>query len=773
MRDDSRKIQNKIKHFALSATFLSCLITAFICIYPFFISQRQIEKQNLIFARDTTILIVDEYLSKMEQVAKQISTRTKARMLTENIINNKVDLQPNKEFLAKILKEAITSNQQLLGLKRINLTGEVLVEVGEPITTKYYSHAGKKESTQILGPFSSKKQLFVSVVTPIFSQEKQHIATDITLFDITNLRAVINTKVNNKLGSVNIGRLEGGKLNIFYPKQNIWGEAINSTPALSKQIAAYNHPQNKVILDLVIKGEKVFVAYSPLQHLPRWGVAVIIRKNVLLLSLTEKITYVVIAIVIFVLLTLWILQIILTPLSDKIIINAQALYREIENSKKELMEINCKLEKMALKDSLTNLPNRYGFKEKIEQAIGYATRNKKYLALFFIDIDNFKTINDSLGHSVGDLFLTEIASRLKQATRAEDHLARLGGDEFAIVFENINKKTDLSTVANKLKSSLSLPVTLNNKPYNCSASIGIAVYPFAGTTADQLLKNADIAMYRAKERGKNSFVFFSAELDQEIIRIKQIESALNNAIENDEFYLVYQPILNSDDRNIVQVETLIRWRNEDLQNPSPDEFITIAEQSSLIVKIGRWVLERSLQEFELLINNENFHKTKLAINVSAKQLFSKAFLSDVKSIFKTSAIKPSQVVFEITETAMIENIEQAQAVLKEVNNFGIEISLDDFGSGNTSILYLNKLSIDILKIDKAFIRDITLDENSKAIVRSIITMCRELHIKTIAEGVENPTELQFLEMHGCNMVQGYLFYKPLKLGKLIQLGGNL
>jgi diguanylate cyclase (GGDEF)-like protein/PAS domain S-box-containing protein len=425
------------------------------------------------------------------------------------------------------------------------------------------------------------------------------------------------------------------------------------------------------------------------------------------------------------------------------------------------------LEQLAHYDKLTGLPNRHSFTERLSQAVSRANRTDGKVGVMFIDLDNFKNINDTLGHEFGDSLLQYLASRLRGSIRASDYLARLGGDEFAAIFEGCQNPGYIAKLAQKVLDCTVDNVTIDRHVVQPTLSIGISVYPMGGKTVKELLKNADIAMYRAKERGKNAYEFYTEELNKKVKRIQRIEMHLSEAISRNELYLHYQPVFNVSNKKIETIEALIRWENDSLGKVSPVEFIPIAELTPLIESIGRWVFMTVIKEFASLSRLAEFSDTKLSINVSARQLSSRTFIKDIKQIF-SNAIDPSRVVFELTETAVMSDIARATQILESLCELGFSVALDDFGTGYTSLLYLKNLPINYLKIDREFIRDILDDENDKAIVEAIITLSRSLGYTCVAEGVENNKQLQFLEEHQCDLFQGFLYAKPMLMKQLIK-----
>lgn len=427
-----------------------------------------------------------------------------------------------------------------------------------------------------------------------------------------------------------------------------------------------------------------------------------------------------------------------------------------------------KLNQLALHDSLTGLPNRNSFMDYLPRAIERAKRNKALAALFYIDLDNFKQVNDSLGHKVGDDLLISVADRLIKSGRTIDFIARLGGDEFAIILEDIESTDEIGKVAQRCVEALSRPITIDGHEINTSLSLGIAVYPHGGETPDDILQHADVAMYRAKDTGKNDFAFFNEKINEQVQRHHLLETEMHKAIENKEFSVVYQPQFSSDGKEIVGVEALLRWPNEKLGYPSPGEFIPIAESSKAIHELGEWVLSKTVDDYQSLFSVMKGRELTLSVNVSAVQLSHSEFANTVHKLLSKHQRIADILVLEITETSLMRHIEQVRKTLNSLSDKGVQFALDDFGIGYSSMEYLKHLPISYLKIDQSFVRDIGKDENDMAIIRAIISLGQGLNIKTIAEGVEEKEQLQYLKQHHCDQIQGYYFAKPMPLDEVIE-----
>jgi len=420
---------------------------------------------------------------------------------------------------------------------------------------------------------------------------------------------------------------------------------------------------------------------------------------------------------------------------------------------------------MASHDNLTNLPNRTLLQNRIEQTLVHNKRRDQLAAVLFIDLDKFKIINDTLGHDVGDGLLKEVASRLVSGVRNEDTVARQGGDEFIIMLCTINHPGDAGIIAQKLISSLTQPFYIHGKELHIGASIGIAIYPDDGDSMELLLKNSDIAMYHAKESGRGNYQYFLAKMNEQAAEKQALSSDLRHAVARNELFLVYQPVVEMISGSITGMEVLLRWQHPVLGMVSPLKFIPLAEESGLILPIGEWVLRsacRQIQEWRTL----GYEVPRLAINLSAKQ-FRQITLSDtIASILQETGVESRYLGLEITESMLVQNIDEVVNTLLKLSNMGLEISIDDFGTGYSSLSYLKRFPINKLKIDKSFVDDIATHPDDAAIVKAIIAMAHGLQMKVVTEGVETQAQHDFLRQHGCEQYQGYLFSKPLPAAEI-------
>ena len=419
-----------------------------------------------------------------------------------------------------------------------------------------------------------------------------------------------------------------------------------------------------------------------------------------------------------------------------------------------------RIEYLASHDSLTNLPNREMFNGLLRRTIDAAARCQRSFAVLFIDLDRFKIINDSLGHDAGDMLLVEIGSRLRNALRSSDVVARLGGDEFVVILEEAAERHEVERIAGELLSVLSQPLQLSGHECHTTASIGIATYPFDGADMQTLTKNADMAMYLAKEDGKNGFRFFTKEIKSQSIERLTLESALRRALERDQFSLHYQPKVDMASGQITGVEALLRWNHPELGLVSPGQFIPLAEETGLIVPIGRWVLKEACAQ-NMAWQRRGLRPVTMAVNLSPRQFADPHLLHDVDEALLASGMSPVLLQLEVTESMVMRNVSRAIKVLDAIQGRGIRLAIDDFGTGYSSMSLMKQFPIDTIKIDRSFVRDLPNDSEDQAIAQAIISMGKALGMTVIAEGVETVEQQTFLRNHACDEMQGYLFSKPL------------
>lgn len=433
-------------------------------------------------------------------------------------------------------------------------------------------------------------------------------------------------------------------------------------------------------------------------------------------------------------------------------------YVAVFNDLAPLQRYEEQLKFLAAHDSLTGLPNRIQFRERCADSLARARRSAALFGVLYIDLDNFKHINDSLGHAMGDDFLRVVGQRLRAQVRATDTVARLGGDEFAILAEGIDRKEDLTGLADKVLAALSTPFRLGEVELYSSASIGIATYPHDGADVEELLKHADTAMYRAKSDGRNGYQYYAGEMNTQVVETLVMANSLRGALERGEFELHYQPIISLDSGRPEGFEALLRWRHPQLGMVMPDDFIPFAEESGIINQVGAWVLREALAEG--VFWHQRGHRMKVSVNLSARQLRHADFVHQMRSILDELGFPASYLKLEITESVIMEQYLLTRDLLAQVADMGVQLIIDDFGTGYSSLSHLKQLPIHGLKIDRLFVRDIPEDDDDTAIVRAIIALAGSLGLELVAEGVETPAQQDFLRTEGCTLAQGYLYGRP-------------
>lgn len=418
----------------------------------------------------------------------------------------------------------------------------------------------------------------------------------------------------------------------------------------------------------------------------------------------------------------------------------------------------------ATHDPLTGLPNRVLLAERGTRALAEAKSEGRSSAMLFVDLDRFKNINDAMGHQVGDRLLQNVAGRLARCVRRSDTVARQGGDEFVVLIAAFQDPADVAQVAEKILGRIAEPMTVYGKEFMITASIGISTCQAGGEDMRTLLKNADSAMYRAKQQG-NAYQFYAEHMNQHSIERVELEAALRHALERGELTLNYQPKVQTRTRRITGIECLLRWDHPTLGSVPPDQIVPLAEETGLIVPIGKWALRTACLQARQWIE-QGLPSLRIAVNLSGRQFVSATLLDDVLATIAETGMDPRRIEFEVTESVMMPDPEQAVKLLEDLKEIGVRVTIDDFGTGYSSLAYLKRLPIDCVKIDASFVRGIPLDASDIAITDTILAMAGSLGLKVVAEGVENPDQLQFLERRGCDEMQGFYFSRPLSADEM-------
>ncbi len=458
--------------------------------------------------------------------------------------------------------------------------------------------------------------------------------------------------------------------------------------------------------------------------------------------------------------------------------------KELSQAVKQVTQTKNRLRQLAYYDGLTSLPNRQLFTEQLQLLLSMSRRDESLLALLFVDLDNFKRINDSLGHAAGDILLKEVAVRLSNCLRDTDlisqnydsgvkiDVSRLGGDEFTVVLNKIDSRESAGVVAQRLVDSLQAPMLIEGQEVVITPSIGIAVAPDDADTVEDLLKRADTAMYHAKTHGKNTYSYYTNTMKSSGVGRLKLESDLRKAVERNELVLHYQPQVNIDTGEIIGAEALVRWEHPQHGLVPPGRFIPLAEEMGLIVEIGAWTMIEACRQSKLF-SKQGLELPKIAVNVSSLQ-FNPAFIELVKQVLKDSELPAHKLELELTEGVIMSNAESSVEALHELKKLGVSLSVDDFGTGYSSLSYLSRFPLDELKIDRSFVIDYDKSENNASLVTAIIAMGKSLNLRMVAEGVEDISQFNFLRDNGIQVIQGYLFSKPLPADKfttLLRRGG--
>ncbi len=460
---------------------------------------------------------------------------------------------------------------------------------------------------------------------------------------------------------------------------------------------------------------------------------------------------------------IWVLMSISSVINEK---NQISHFVVVSEDVSQLKEAHLRMEELAYVDGLTGLANRVLFRDRLEQVLKGLQRTQGEAALLYLDLDEFKRINDSMGHDAGDAVLMKVAESLRQCVRHQDTVARMGGDEFVILLTDVDGMSGASLVASKILNIMQQPVKLLKKEILITCSIGITLAPEDSLNADILLKNADMAMYRAKESGRNNYQFFTEEMNTQIVDHLAIENDLRQAIDNNELYVMYQPQFLIKNKKMFGVEALIRWKHPVRGEMSPEYFIPIAETTGLMVKLGEWVLRAACKDIKKL-EAQGMTDVKLAVNLSTMQFRDAGLIDTVQNILAETNFKAVKLELEVTETTLMEQIDRAIKLLDQIRALGISLTIDDFGTGYSSLNYLKQLPIDFLKIDKAFIMDIPNDRDDMEISAAVIAMAHKLGLKVVAEGVSTEAHWAFLKKNKCDIAQGYLMGRPMLPDQLL------
>lgn len=440
--------------------------------------------------------------------------------------------------------------------------------------------------------------------------------------------------------------------------------------------------------------------------------------------------------------------------------NINKMKEKIKNRQKDLLTHQKQIHYLAYYDQLTGLPNKALFEEQLSKSLKKAKKAEQKIALLFLDLDHFKTVNDTIGHIFGDLLLKNVAKLLKKYVDEYDMIARLGGDEFVIIMKDVENKEKINNMVKKIVKAFQNPWMIDDREFYITVSIGVTIFPDDGEDTYSLLKNADAAMHHIKENGKNNYHFYTSTMNQRMLETLELGNDLRHAIERDEFLLYYQPKIDISNRKVTGVEALIRWKHPHKGLVPPNHFIPLAEEMGLIIQVGDWVIKTACKQIALW-SLQGYKDIRVAVNLSVMQLQQPDFVDRVKEILEETGIEPKYLELEITENIIMSEFKFTNKRLYDLRKLGIHIALDDFGKGYSSLNYLKQLEIDVLKIDKTFIDDILKNQNEQAIVKAVVDMAHSMKLDVVAEGVETWDQFEYLKKLYCDKVQGYLFSKPL------------
>ncbi|MBN2866710.1 MAG: EAL domain-containing protein [Thiotrichales bacterium] len=693
------------------------------------------------------------YLNKVKSIkenAKQLEEKQieleRERSLIQDIIENSPSLISLKDLKGHFIlvntpfrEKFNQSNQAIYGLTAVELFDTQTAEIETQLDNQVISTNNVVEKEITLN-ISNKEQTFIASRFPVKNKQNEAYAIGSILTDITERKAI---EKHLKLSQDIIDHTHEGilvtdhqlnitQINIAYSEITGFSlrDLVNKTPRIFQpdihEKLFYQHLWKKLDETGHWSGE-FWDFKKDGSRFPQWlSISTIYDQN-------------------------------------KNITNYVGILHDIS----EIKETETKLEQLAYFDPLTKLPNRTLFKERLNQELLLCHNQKSNLAILLVDLDEFKMVNDTLGHSVGDELLKLVSQRFLQNIQDTDTVARLGGDEFIILLpflENIERATE---IAKNIIGAAKQTFTIHDQSVNISASIGIAIYPSDGDTAETLFKNADLALYKAKDTGRNTFKFFSKELQTRANEHIKLKKELQDALVNNEFDVYYQPKINLKTNQVMGMEALIRWNHPSKGLVYPDQFISFSEQSGLIIPIGQYVLNKACRETQQWSEQFNI-PLHISVNLSTKQFKDKDLLHTIQQSLKESALPAHQLELEITESSVMDDVDKAIEIMNQIYQDGVQIALDDFGTGYSSLAYLKCFPIHTIKIDRSFIKDILTDPDDRAIIESVILLSEKLQIENVAEGVEQIEQLDYLKAHNCQIAQGYLFSKPLNANDFMQ-----
>ncbi|MDH4945033.1 EAL domain-containing protein [Sulfurimonas sp. C5] len=674
-------------------------------------------------------------------------------LLTKNelIINSLIDKNGRKTYLPPLV-ENFMKGKDVLYLNIVDFDGRAIFQTQENIPL--YNESSRLRAALALG----KVSYFIED-----NDDKLVIIAPIEYYNTTQGAAIVVFKIDEIANRVLTNNTDI-YIKLFHNEQNIFSRNFDEDITYHSSVQDTHQDSLLKQLGVVLQiGVPTNIYLAPL-------------KEILLKLILVGLVFTVVGIILSNLLADTITQPILTLVNrvknvenkSEVFCSPLGTNDELEELAKAFDERSLLLQHQAQYDSLTDLPNRLLFLDRLEQSIKNSVRTKEKFAVLFIDLDHFKEINDSFGHHFGDKLLMIVGEYLQRAVRVSDSVARMGGDEFTILLSNLDNQHDILSILQKIMNIFKEPFIISHHQFYITCSIGITLFPLHGKTSEELLKNSDAAMYKAKEKGRNTYQFYTNDMTEKAFERITLETQLRQALVNQEFEVYYQPQVDIPSSKIIGMEALVRWNHPKMGLVPPFKFIPLAEDTGLIVEIDRQVMLDSMKQFQQWIN-DCFDVGTLSINLSIVQLNQEDFIEFVKKAINVSKISTDNLMFEVTETQVMKNPEHAIIMLQKLKDLGIRLAIDDFGTGHSSLAYIKRLPIDKLKIDQSFIMDALVDKDDQELTKAIISIGKNLNLEVIAEGVETQQIAEFLVSNGCTEAQGYFYYKPINSETLTEI----
>ncbi len=671
-------------------------------------------------------------------------------LLTKNelIINSLIDKSGRTTYLPPLV-DNFMKGKDVLYLNIVDFDGRAIFQTQTNIPL--YNESSRLRAALALGK-----------VSEFIDDDKLIIIAPIEYYNTTQGAAIVVFKIDEIANRV-LTNDEDIYIKLFHNNKNIYTRNFHENVTYHSSIQDTHRDSFLKQLEVVLKiGVPTNIYLAPL-------------KDILLKLLLLGLAFIVIGIILSNIIANGITRPILTLVDrvknvekkSEVFCSPIGTHDELEDLAKAFDERSLLLQHQAQYDSLTDLPNRLLFLDRLEQSIKNSIRTREKFAVLFLDLDHFKEINDSFGHQFGDKLLMLVGEYLQRTVRVSDSVARMGGDEFTILLSNLDNQHDVINILQKIMNIFKDPFIISHHQFYITCSIGIALFPLHGKTAEELLKNADTAMYKAKEKGRNTYQFYTNDMTEKALERITLETQLRQALVNKEFEVYFQPQVHISTNKIIGMEALVRWNHPKMGLVPPGKFIPLAEDTGLIIDIDRQVMLDAMIQFKKWLD-EGFEVGTLSINLSIMQLNHEDFIDYVKRTIQISKIPTENLMFEVLETQVMRNPEHAIVMLQKLKDLGIRLAIDDFGTGHSSLAYIKRLPIDKLKIDQSFIMDLLVDKDDQELSKAIISIANNLNLEVIAEGVETKEIAEFLVKNGCNEAQGYFYYKPLTIESLTE-----